>query len=99
MCGLQQYAAEVLACSGFQTLVLHTLCSWRLVAVSRHRVAGEAEPRPRGGQEVPGGHRGVCTDQGGQPAGPGCGGSASQVGDATLNIDHFKTWTVVGQHG
>lgn len=42
-------------------------------------VAGEAESRPRDSQEVPGGHCGVCTDQGGKPVGPGSGGSPSQV--------------------
>lgn len=42
-------------------------------------VVGEAESRSRGGEDVPGSHRGVCPEQGGQPAGPGRGGSPRQV--------------------
>lgn len=40
---------------------------------------GETEPRSRGGEDVPGSHRGVRPDEGGQPFGPGCGGSTCQV--------------------
>lgn len=72
----------------------HGMISFCTISVSRtddFSVAGETESWSWGGEEVSGSHTGVRPNQGGEPFGPGCGGSTCQVKDYLSLLSTFPS--------